>query len=313
MLDTLTLDQLRTLRIVAEEGSFSAAARKLRRVQSAVSQSMTNLERTLGVPLWDRSTKLPQLTDAGRAVLAAADRICADVGALETLSRALSGGIEARVGLVVDAIFPVPALVALCREFGAQYPAVELTVFTETMGDVTARVQSGDCQVGVAGPAAPFDGLERTHLSKVRMIPVAASSHPLAALKRPLLAEDLAAHTQIVLSERGERPTGDVAVVSPRTWRIVDLATKHALIRGGLGWGNLPEHAARDDIEGGRLIKLRLAAWSDDEHHLSLSLVHRRGAVLGPATSWLTGRMRELCLLEVGAGPRKAAVKAQRA
>lgn len=62
MLDALTLDQLRTFIAVVDEGSFSSAGRRLRRVQSAVSHSMANLESQLGVRLWDRSTKVPTLT-----------------------------------------------------------------------------------------------------------------------------------------------------------------------------------------------------------------------------------------------------------
>ena len=69
MLDRLTLDQLRTLVAVAEAGSFSAAGRHLRRVQSAVSQTVQALETTLGVPLFDRSPKSPVLTEAGKALL----------------------------------------------------------------------------------------------------------------------------------------------------------------------------------------------------------------------------------------------------
>ena len=66
MIDPLTLDQLRVLVSVAESGSFSAAARRLGRVQSAVSQSIQTMEATLGLALFDRSTRTPALTEAGR-------------------------------------------------------------------------------------------------------------------------------------------------------------------------------------------------------------------------------------------------------
>ena len=66
MADPFTLDQLRTLLLVSEHGSFSAAARKLGRVQSAVSQSMANLESELGVVLWNRGARAPTLTEQGR-------------------------------------------------------------------------------------------------------------------------------------------------------------------------------------------------------------------------------------------------------
>ena len=68
MLETFTLDQLRGLIAVIEEGSFSAAARKLHRVESAISASMANLESQLGVPLWDRSTKVARLKSYGAIV-----------------------------------------------------------------------------------------------------------------------------------------------------------------------------------------------------------------------------------------------------
>src|SRR5436190_13098959 len=55
MLDGVTLDQLRTFTAAAEQGSFSAAGRKLRRAQSVVSQTLANLEAQLGVQLFDRS------------------------------------------------------------------------------------------------------------------------------------------------------------------------------------------------------------------------------------------------------------------
>jgi DNA-binding MarR family transcriptional regulator len=72
MLDALTLDQMRIFAAVAETGSFSAAARRLGRVQSAVSQSIAGLEDQLGVALFDRSGKTPKLTPGGTAILARA-------------------------------------------------------------------------------------------------------------------------------------------------------------------------------------------------------------------------------------------------
>ena len=69
MLDRLTLDQLRALIAVAETGSFSAAARKLGRVQSAISQTIQSLEDTLGVELFDRAAKTPKLNETGRVLL----------------------------------------------------------------------------------------------------------------------------------------------------------------------------------------------------------------------------------------------------
>ena len=70
MLDGVSLDQLRTFIAAVDEGSFSAAARKLLRAQSVVSETVSNLEEQIGVPLFDRSGRHPKLTPAGIVLLA---------------------------------------------------------------------------------------------------------------------------------------------------------------------------------------------------------------------------------------------------
>src|SRR4051794_41874077 len=67
MLDGVTIEQLRTLLAVVQAGSFSAAARKLGRVQAAVSQSIDRLEAQLGLRLFDRTGRVPVLTAHGEA------------------------------------------------------------------------------------------------------------------------------------------------------------------------------------------------------------------------------------------------------
>jgi DNA-binding transcriptional LysR family regulator len=58
MIDPLTLDQMRVLVAVAETGSFSAAARKLGRVQSAISQAVRTMEQALRLTLFDRRSSM---------------------------------------------------------------------------------------------------------------------------------------------------------------------------------------------------------------------------------------------------------------
>ena len=93
MLDGVSLDRLRTFIAVADEKSFSAAGRRLRRAQSVVSQTMANLEGQLGVKLFDRSAaRLPVLTDQGRALLSNARAVAGDVDVLKARAKNLAGG-----------------------------------------------------------------------------------------------------------------------------------------------------------------------------------------------------------------------------
>jgi len=308
VLETFTLDQLRALIAVIEEGSFSAAARKLHRVQSAISTSMANLETQLGVPLWDRSTKVARLTDQGQAVLAAARKVCTEVDGLRKLTAGMVAGVEASVSLCVDMLFPVASLVDLCEQFRDEFPSVDLRVDTQAMTGVSARVLDGSATIGVASPLGVAPGLERKVLTAIQMVPVAAPRHPLAALRGPIPTARLRDEIQLVLSELHAEGPPDQAVLSSRTWRVRDLHTKHALLRAGLGWGNLPEHLVRDDLKARRLVKLRVEAWGEDEYKLYLSAVYRGDVTFGPAHRWLLAHLEHLCLRdEKRRQPRKRA------
>ena len=293
--DPVTLDQLRALVAVVEEGSFSAAARKLKRVQSAISTSMANLEEQLGVPVWDRSTKVAKLTPHGQSVLAAARRVLAEVDALRRLASGMVMGIEPTVSLCLDALFPFDALVELCRAFTKEFPSVDLRIDTQVLSAVSEKVLCGNATLGVTSPAAIAPGLERHVLAPVRLIPVASSKHPLAAARGKVSKALVAEAIQIVLSERKDSGSPDQGVISPRTWRVADLQTKHALIRAGLGWGNLPEHVIRGDLRKKRLVALHPAGWAEDEITVALCAIHRPDAVLGPAHRWLLQELSATC------------------
>jgi DNA-binding transcriptional LysR family regulator len=312
VLETFTLDQLRALITVSEQGSFSAAARKLHRVQSAVSTAMANLETQLGVALWDRSTKVARLTEQGHAIVAAARKICTEVDGLRQLAAGMVAGLEASVTLCVDMLFPVPALVALCKQFRDEFPSVDLRVDTQTMTGVSARVIEGHATIGVAAPMGVAPGLERKLLTAIHMVPVAAPGHPLAAVRGAISTARLRDEIQLVLSELHGEGHPDQAVLSSRTWRVRDLHTKHALMRAGLGWGNLPEHLVRDDLRDRRLVKLRVEAWGEDEHTLYLSAVYRGDATFGPAHRWLLSQLEHLCLGDAERTARPAARRPHR-
>ena len=295
MYDPVTLDQLRALVAVVEEGSFSAAARKLKRVQSAISTAMANLETQLGVQVWNRTTKVASLTQEGKAVLAAARRVLMEVDGLRRLASGLSTGHEPFVSLCVDALFPLPALLAVCGEFARQVPAVDLRVDTEVLSAVSARVLEGRASVGVVSPLGIAPGLERQLLAAIRLIPVVAPQHPLANVRGTLSRQQIAAAVQIVLSERGERGVDDQGVLSLRTWRIGDLHTKHMMLCAGLGWGNLPEHLVREDLRAKRLVAIRPDVWDEQTSKLSLYGVYRSDATIGPAHRWLLERLSAQC------------------
>ncbi|AKF84265.1 transcriptional regulator, LysR family [Myxococcus fulvus] len=305
MLDSVTIDQLRTLRAVAEEGSFSAAARKLGQGQPAVSQAIQRLEKQLGLRLFDRSSRVPRLTAKGEAVVAAARRLHEDLATFQSVVGRIKSGEETKLALVVDAMFPTPALLSFVRELAQTHPGVELTLEVELLSAVTERLRERKATLGIAGADLDLTGLEQRPIALLSMLPVAAPSHPLARVKGVITEEHLASATQLVLSERlptGKAGTVDRGVLSPKQWRVADLMTKHALILGGLGWGHEPEHLVREDLSAGRLVQLRLAAWEGGPPpRRPLALVRRKGVPLGPVATWASNRLTDLCQLALSA------------
>lgn len=287
--DGVTLDHLRVFAAVADAGSFSAAARRIGRVQSAVSQAMASLEDAVGFKLWDRTERAVRLTERGRRLLRDARRVLGEMDRMRDAARSLRGGKRDKLTMCIDALFPPRALVSLAHAMEDAFPGLELRVVTDTLGAVGERVLRRDADVGIAGPLVAPSALERVAVGSLLLLPACAPAHPLASAKRPIPTERLRAERQIVLSERDGGASPDQAVLSDRTWRVVDLATKRELIAGGLGWGNLPAPL-------GELVRLELEAWSDDEHRLPLALVFPPGLRARPLVRWLIGNLPHLCV-----------------
>lgn len=297
---TPTIEQLRTFLAVVEEGSFAAAGRRLRRATSVVSYAIANLEGQLGLQLFTRQgTRKPQLTPEGEAVLAEVRRIEQGLMGLRSLAAGLGAGLEPRLTLVVDVLFPISCLAAALREFSTRFPAVDLTLRIEALGAVAELVLQGQAALGIAGPlASEFAGIERRLIASVELTPVAAPVHPLAQTGQlnPGTARE---HVQLVLTDRSNLSEGrEFSVFSPRTWRLGDLGAKHELLRQGLGWGNMPRWLVAEDLAEGRLVELALPEAPGAIY--PLYAISRSDAMPGPAASWLAGRLAEMASIAPG-------------
>jgi len=293
MLDPVSLDQLRTFIAAADEGSFSAAGRRLGRAQSVVSQTLASLEGQLGVKLFDRSGRYPTLTAAGRALLADARAVAGDMDLLKARARGLAGGLEAELIVAVNTIFPTQVLTRAVAAFQIEFPNTPLRISVEGMGAVIEPVLDGLCAFGIRGPLAlAHPELESERLLDVGYQMVAAPTHPLAALPQPIPSAALAAHVQLVLSDRSRMTEGkDLHVFSSKTWRLSDLGAKLAFLRAGLGWGGMPLHMIEDDLANGVLVPLQMEDM-DSTLRIGMSAIYRKDSQPGPAGRWLIDRLK---------------------
>ncbi|TXN27665.1 LysR family transcriptional regulator [Methylobacterium sp. WL19] len=295
MLDGLSLDQLRIFEAAVDEGSFSAAARKLRRTQSAVSETMANLEAQLGVALFDRSARYPRLTTEGAVLLADARAIVAGVNGLKARAKGIAGGLEPELTAVIDVFFPITAFAEVAREFRESFSATPLRLYVEALGATVQPVMDGRASFGLVGslPTLPA-GLTAERLTSVTFVMVAAADHPLAAHRGLIPKAALAEHVQLVLTDRSDLSAGrEFGVMSPSTWRLGDLFAKHAFLLSGLGWGGMPLHIVRQDIDDGRLVILSIEDIPEGGLSLPMSAVYRTSEPPGPAGRWMIERLKQ--------------------
>lgn len=289
-----TLDQLQVFIAVAEAGSFSAAARKLKRAQSVVSYAINNLEVQLDVALFERQgLRQPRLTDEGRAMLEDARRIVAGLQGMRARAKGLRQGVEAELKLAISTLVPLEEMISMLRQFREAFPLVSLTLNVGELGMVAESVLSGASDIGFGGALLREDDrLAVKQIGQTCMIPVAAASHPLVQLGRPLTLADVRDEVQLVVTDASGHSTGrDFNVLSYQIWRVSDIATKFQLIRGGLGWGGLPAPTIKDDLMSGRLVQLDVDAYQLGAY--PLYEMHLTSQPLGPAGAWMVDRLTQ--------------------
>ncbi len=288
-LEALSLDQLRAAAAVMAEGSFSAAARRLGRAQSAISYAVAQLEGQLGLALFDRSGHKPKMTAEGRALAGEITAILARADGLRARARDLVAGIEAELPLVFDTGFPMAKVATALGALNLAFPSVGTRLFVDHLGAAQDHVRAGRAMLGVAVPVPVLtDDFRSLALAPLRTVPAAAAGHPLARAPGPLSRHDLADHVQLVLADRSDRTLGrDMRVFSANAWRIADHGARLALLRQGVGWCSMPHHMIAEDLAAGRLVALDIDGVPATGWDLPIALFHLREAPLGPAARWL--------------------------
>ncbi|MEU2349440.1 LysR family transcriptional regulator [Modestobacter sp. NPDC049651] len=263
----MELHQLRYLVAVVDEGSFTAAARRERVAQPAVSAAVKQLERELGVALLERGRHGARPTGPGAAVVAEARAALAAVARAEEEAAAHTGLLRGRavVGMVVGCTASV--LADALAAFSAAHPAVELRLVEAASTDLVAGLLSGDLDVAWTGRAEPPPaGIGTAVLYEEQQVAVLAAGSPLAAAGGPLPVADLAGHRLIALPRgTGGRAALEAAlaaggpVLVGATHEVSGLEMVLRLAVRGLGVGFVPASVAQGFArrEGGDRVVVR--------------------------------------------------------
>jgi DNA-binding transcriptional LysR family regulator len=294
MLDGVSLDQLRTFIAAADEGSFSAAGRRLRRAQSVVSQTLANLEGQLGVKLFDRSGHLPMLTGQGRALLASARAVAGDVDLLKARAKSLAGGLEPELSVAVDVMFPDAAFTNAVGAFQKEFPATPLRFDIESSA-VIEPVLDGRCAIGVVGSWALIPP-QLTHeaLLKIRVATVVSAQHALATHRGLIPKSVLAEHIHISHIDPCDLSLSfGAAAQYPKIWRLSHVGAKLAFLRAGFGFGAMPLPSIEADLASGALVEITTEVAPRGGRLIEMLAVYRTDSPPGPAGRWFIDRLKQ--------------------
>lgn len=290
-----SLNQLRAFVAVAEFGSFTQAARHLHLTQSAVSVLIKELEREVGIGLFDRTTRKISLTEAGNDFLPAIKRLMGD---LETALHDLSQLRDVLRGVLRVAAPPLMAYVLLPQvlaDFHTQHPNVEIQIIDTLPETLLDQLRYGRADIAV-GPDGNehLEEVTRHFLFRDRHWLVCTRGHRLAGRKRvvwkDLHSESFIAPTRDFL--RRLRPNLDTDARQVLTQPVLEVSyitTAIGMVAAGFGVTACPTYAA-DWVKASGL---HMTVIEDPIFYREVYLYSLAGKTLPPAAATFLTLLRE--------------------
>ncbi len=260
--DVLTPSALAMLQVIADSGSFAAAARSLNMVPSALSYRVRQMEDALDVLLFDRGSRQAKLTEAGAELLREAAGLLADIDAVANRIKRVATGWEPQFTLSVDNLIERATLMELCADFLSGNPPTRLKLRFETLSGTLEALALGqaDLALGVATDAAAGAGIKSAPLGATTFVFAVAPDHPVASAPEPLNDAVIRHHRAIALADstsqgggvtRGLLPGQDVLTVT-------EIGAKIEAHLRGMGVGFLPGCLAQPYLDARKLVAKRV-------------------------------------------------------
>lgn len=280
----VTLRQLQAFCAVARLGSFTKAAAALHTTQPALSVQIGQLEDSLGLRLFDRTTRAVGITRVGQDLLPRAERTLAELS--ELVASATGLGTKSSGRVLVAALPSVASsfMPEAIAGFQRQFPGVSVVLRDALGASINDVVNSGEVDFGISGPPPADAHLQFTPLGSDEMVAVSLGRIASAAKGKRISIDDLEKHSLILMSREStvRRIVEEAFAASGRLAAPVHepafMATAIAMVRAGLGVAILPSSAA--EVRAAKdLVAHRIASRAMGRR---IGIISRRGT-LSPA------------------------------
>jgi DNA-binding transcriptional LysR family regulator len=302
MMDGLTIHQLRCFDAVVCEGSFQAAAEKLRRSQPSVSSSIKNLETQLRISLLDRRGYRVMLTEAGRSFHERARVFLQDFQHLRNHAAQLAMGEESELRVVIGDLCPLADVLSLLRRFFDGCPATRLHLYFEAISGPWERLFDGEADLILHHIDKTDPRLESIDLFTVQLVPVVAPHFLRFPISRSITPEQMRGYVQCVIRDTARRPAPQsyYLIEGAQSWTVSDQLMKRELILQGMGWGHMPRYLIEQDLHDGRLLAITGKHFKGGQ--AGIVAARRRNVSHGPIANRLWRYIEEQAPLLNGTG-----------
>jgi DNA-binding transcriptional LysR family regulator len=214
--------------------------------------------------------------------------------AFKAHARSIREGLEPELSVVVGVMFPMAALTQAVGHSREQFPHTPLRLYVEALGGVVQPVLDGTCNIAVLGslPLVP-EAMVAEPLADIPMVTVVSPAHDLARYRGSISLKAMTEHVQLVLTDRTSLSEGrNFGVLSPLAWRLADMGAKQAFLRAGFGWGHMPVHIVQEDIDQGRLVRIKIQGQQRHIAYLPVQVAWRKDTPPGPAGQAFIAQLR---------------------
>ena len=288
------IEQLKMFVYAVELGSFSASARELGKVQSAVSQGISNLEIDFNVQLFDRSTRKPTLTAQGQQIFKQVKAIILQVEDLNSSVNAINNQEEGLLRIALDDALLLPSLPKVLDKFSRTFPATEVELMAAASTDVNRLVSQDRADIGLMFTDLAFHAdSEPCFIGNLPFVAVCHPDHALADVSVAKLP-DFISHRQLILRGNKGKVIDHFPVVAGKVWWANSfVAIKEMIVHSSVGWAYLPSYLVEDEIQQGKLNQINVSfdhkTWSPP-----VDLVISKKAMKGPGLLWLEEHLKTL-------------------
>jgi DNA-binding transcriptional LysR family regulator len=285
----ISLDQWTTLVSVVESGGYAQAGEQLHKSQSTLTYAIQKLEELLGVKVFEIRGRKAVLTPIGEVLYRRGKTLVEEAARLEHAAGELAQGWEPEIRLAAEIIFPTWLLLECLGKFAAERPETRIELIESVLGGTDEALAGRKVELAIGSSIPP--GFVGDTLMPVRLICVAAPSHPLHLLGRELTLDDLRRHRHLVVRDSGVQRSRGGGWLNEIRWTMSHKATSIRAAVMGLGYAWYAEDAIREELDRGALKPLPLREGAERTGSLYLIFADREAA--GPGTRRLAEILRE--------------------